>query len=56
MSISPEHFAEFSEFLDYRQDQLKDVLRAVNTLDNMSVTDPDEMIAIIQSLDLPRLK
>lgn len=55
MSILSERFAEFPEFLDYRQDQLMDVLRAVRTLKNINVDDPNEMIRTIGDLDLPRV-
>lgn len=55
MSVSPERFAEFPDFLDYRQDQLLDVMRAIRTLRSLNSDDPNEMIRTISDLDLPRV-
>ena len=55
MSVLTELFAEFPEFVDYRQDQLLDVMRAIQTLKDVKSDDPTALIRTISNLDLPRL-
>ena len=55
MPILSELFAELPEFLDYRQDQLRDVLVAVRTLENINMDNPNEIIRVISDLDLPKV-
>lgn len=55
MSELFERFADLPAFLDYRQDQMMDVLRTVQSLDNVSSEDPDEVIRMIQELHVERV-
>lgn len=55
MSVLSDQFAGFPDFVDFRQDQLMDVLRAVRTLRNMDSEDPSDLIRTLATLDLPRV-
>jgi hypothetical protein len=55
MSVLSDQFADFPDFVDYRQDQLMEVLQAVRTLGTLRSDDPNHIISTISSLDPPRL-
>lgn len=55
MSSLSELFTGFPDFVDYRQDQLLEVLGAIQTLRAVSSTDPNELIRTISTLNLPRV-
>ena len=55
MSELFDRFTEFPELVDYRQDQLIEVYRALDALRNITSEDPNQVIQMIQGLDLQRV-
>lgn len=55
MSELFEQFAGLPEFLDIRQDQYADVMRAIHRLNTLYTEDPDEVIRIIGEMELSRV-
>lgn len=55
MSEFFQRFAGFPELVDYRQDQLLEVYRAIESLKNIETNDPTEVLNLIRGLDPQRV-
>lgn len=55
MSILSKLFTDFPEFIDYRQDQMFEIMNALRTIKNISADDPNEILDVIRGIDPQRL-
>lgn len=55
MSIIFERFSDLPDFIDIRQDQYREAMLAIRTLESLNSDDPSEMLNSIQNLHLDSL-